>query len=123
MIEEIVFTLPYLPPACFSPNSRCHWSKRKQWADQIEVDMRVVLYSFVATRYTFDKIELKYIICCKQQRKRDFDNFVARTKPMTDAMVRIGLLADDSPEHITELSLQFLKVYSADYTRIYIKRV
>ena len=104
---DIKIELPYLPPASFSPNSRVHWAVRSKDGKIVKEDVYHLLREQCTTIPHLKAVALKYIIVVPDQRRRDYDNFISRTKPITDALVAAGLIADDTPEYIKDFRLTF----------------
>jgi crossover junction endodeoxyribonuclease RusA len=106
-MDTIKIELPYLPPASFSPNSRVHWAVRSKDGEMVKNDVYYLLRAFCTTIPQLKAIALKYTIVVPDNRRRDYDNFISRTKPITDALVHAGLLPDDTPQYIKDFRLTF----------------
>ena len=86
-------TIPRLPPAECSPNSRVHW-RAKGEAVAIAKDEAIAAVREMG--WNSPPIQLALINVSwgvKDKRKRDTDNFVARTKPFIDGIVFTGVVA------------------------------
>jgi len=93
-------TIPRLPPAECSPNSRVHW-RQKGEAVRIAKDEAIAAVKEQGWRGPPMQAALIQVSWgVKDKRKRDTDNFVARTKPFIDGIVQVGVLADDSRFHV-----------------------
>jgi Holliday junction resolvase RusA-like endonuclease len=93
-------TIPRLPPAECSPNSRVHW-REKGKAVAIAKDEAIAAVK--AQEWSGPPVQSALIQVSwgvKDKRKRDTDNFVARTKPFMDGIVIAGVIADDSRFHV-----------------------
>ena len=93
-------TIPRLPPAECSPNSRVHW-REKGRAVAIAKDEAIAAVK--AQEWSGPPVQAALIHVSwgvKDKRKRDTDNFVARTKPFMDGIVIAGVIADDSRFHV-----------------------
>jgi crossover junction endodeoxyribonuclease RusA len=99
--------LPYLPPASFSPNSRVHWAVRAKDGKTVKEDVYYLLRAQLTTIPQLKAIALKYTIIVPDNRRRDYDNFIGRTKPITDSLVAAGLIPDDTPQYIKDFRLMF----------------
>ena len=126
--QAISITLPYLPPASYSANSRAHWSakrgKRGANHDVLD-DVRMLLAEqgwVCSSRYrgvrirlqvgwhglhaecrhglALDQAKITVRFGFPDKRHRDPGSCQERIKPCFDALVRCGLLADDSLEVI-----------------------
>ena len=93
-------TIPRLPPAECSPNSRVHW-REKGKAVAIAKDEAIAAVK--AQEWSGPPVQAALIHVSwgvNDKRKRDTDNFVARTKPFMDGIVIAGVIADDSRFHV-----------------------
>jgi Holliday junction resolvase RusA-like endonuclease len=122
-MDTIKIELPYLPPASFSPNARCHWAVRNRDNEMVKNNVFFLLREQFATIPKLQRISLHYTIVVPDKRRRDYDNFIARCKPITDALVYAGLIADDTPQYIKDFRLTFEIVKGKKATIIEIKEV
>lgn len=91
--------LPWLPPASYSPNSRAGWQeKRGPRGDnnKVQDDVRVLVLEAGWDGEVFPAARCWATFHLPTRAKRDHDNLVARTVPIWNALVRLGVLADDS---------------------------
>ena len=101
-MTSITVTLPW-PPAECSPNSRAHWAKRSNIAQQAHD------WAYWATElqnyYTYSRlvfeesIQAHYEFQRPDKRKRDLDNFVARCKPYLDGICKRAGIDDSQIKH------------------------
>ena len=97
--QNLRIELPYLPPDSYSPNNRGSWAeKRGRKGDNNRVSEDVWALVIEAG---WDGEPLKAARCwmtfhIPTRHKRDPDNMVAKTKPIWDALVKAGVLADDT---------------------------
>ena len=115
--QAITITLPYLPPATYSANSRAHWStKRGKRGANHDVfdDVRMLLaeqgwlcvFEWVKGHGTcphhmpLDRARIGVSLCFPDRRRRDPGSCQERLKPCFDALVSCGVIADDSLEVI-----------------------
>ena len=96
-MKSFTIELPYLPPVSFSPNFRGHWSKRHRDGRVVKENVQYLLMEQFRPIPSFRRVELHYTIVVPDRRRRDYDNFVARGKPITDALVDAGVIPDDTP--------------------------
>ena len=122
-LDKIRIELPYLPPASFSPNSRVHWAVRSKDGKMAKEDVYYLLRAQCTTIPQLKVVALKYTIVVPDNRRRDYDNFISRTKPITDALVAAGLLKDDTPQYIKDFRLTFEVVKGKKATIIEIVEV
>jgi len=96
-----------LPP---SPNAigRSHWTiqakNKKEWGEKIEWLAKVI-----KPPRPYLRASVHFSICVGDKRRHDPDNLLASVcKPSMDALVRAGVLVDDSIDNI-ELSFDFTR--------------
>ena len=99
--------IPGLPPAECSPNARVHWAVKAKAARQYGTD---VFYLAVDARnrsenpaewQNLDNARVSVTFMLPDNRRRDLDNLIASFKSGLDALVRCGILLDDSAGHVT----------------------
>ena len=140
------FTYPGLPPKTWNPNDRDHWKAKN--ADQD------VVQTFICENLEPQYIEMRTHVHTKENRKpkfidfyryreppvdnplvsirwglpdkraRDWDNLIAATKPMIDALVKLEIIRNDSVRDYTprygwfdspKKPLTEIKVYRLEY--------
>ena len=94
--------IPHLPPAALSPNARpAHWSVRsraaKAYRDTCYLYARNQAYGTHFER----AVATVQVEVTDPTRRRDCDNYLARLKPLFDALVDAGIIPDDSAAHLT----------------------
>ena len=106
MNHSITITLPYLPPASYSANSRVHWSakrgKRGANHDVLD-DVRMLLAEQrqsglappIDGNNCWHKVHIKVIFGLPDKRRRDPGGLQERMKPMYDALVACAVMQDD----------------------------
>ena len=108
---SVHLTIP-LVPVSNNKLLRMHWRDRRrlnrQWLDEIWVALH---QARVKGRPELDRVRIRIEIQ-RPRRRRDDDNTRGGLKPVLDAMVKLGLLADDSTEVID--SLEVMEVNCAD---------
>ena len=89
-------SIPALPPAEFSGNSRVHFYKRHAagLVARAEVLAAVNQYGYKDGVQDGPVVEVRWGLPTKV--RRDWDNLIARTKPYIDSLVEAGVLRDDS---------------------------
>jgi len=102
--------VPGLPDRALSPNARVHWAVRSRASadykglvffhamNQLnnEDAVRLVRKERIAMKRAL--LDLTFVF--KQKRRRDRDNFISMFKPGLDAIRQLGLIEDDSSEHL-----------------------
>lgn len=88
-----------------TPNSRRHW--RSVAKDSAEWKTRAWAEATLTRAGDWEPIaactmHVEFVV--PDRRRRDLDNLIASTKPLTDGIVLSGLLVDDSTEVIREVS-------------------
>jgi hypothetical protein len=99
--------IPGLPPSACSPNSRHHWAVKARAANSWG---EMCFYKAVDARNrtgepmkwkNLDGAKVRVTFVLPNKRRRDLDNLVAAFKSGLDALVRCGILIDDSAGHVT----------------------
>lgn len=90
--------LPYLAPP-LTLNQRFPWQKRYRVSEQIKSDVGWLLKAEHVAAIDHASIEL--IWTPRTVNRRDSDNVEPTRKAAIDAIVKAGLLPDDSPEYVT----------------------
>lgn len=89
---------------------RMHWAQRskikEQWQWLIKQQKPIKHDASVSVTYTRVSTQ-----------PMDLDNAAASFKPIGDALVKGGIVSDDSPDVITELTVQWQKAESMDSQR------
>lgn len=104
---DVHIFIPMLPPASGSPNARVHWSRRysERKAFMAQVGLAILSVGCKDMRWAKAVVGIEYLV--KIKRRRDADNWHARGKPILDALVNLGVLRDDSVEHVRLLQPDF----------------
>lgn len=99
-MDALKIVLDHLPDSQLSPNSRGHWSAKHR-ASQEAVEEVIALVRqqgwFRSPLYTAT-IGIEFH--APDERRRDFDNLLAASKPWIDGLVRAGVLVDDDAGHV-----------------------
>lgn len=112
MNKAIEITIPALPPASLSLNSRAHWAVKSMAKQTWQWTIYYLLYNSFGgpldtPPFTHIKIQWEYVF--RDNRKRDIDNFVGMSKSGNDVLKAwnakgnpcgFGLIPDDSPEYL-----------------------
>ena len=99
--------IPGLPPAECSPNARVHWAVKAKAAKQYGTTVSYVAVDAKnrsknpAQWQDLDGARVSVTFMLPNNRRRDLDNLIASFKSALDALVRCGILLDDSAGHVT----------------------
>lgn len=81
-----------------------HWTDRQELFDRWIWLMKVAVSQ--AGHPSFDRAPVVVTVTRYSTNFMDWDNFGASLKPVLDALVKCGVIADDNPEVIVSLSLR-----------------
>lgn len=116
MAVIIVFRPPDIPPSLNGKDGlmRLHWSKRKPIKEK---------FMWLIKDRKVPKMEGKYNLTITNYyiNWMDWDNLASRFKIIGDALVKLKLLKDDSPEFIVGFKLEQERVKKRAYVRIEFK--
>lgn len=92
----------------YTMNDRLHWAERAQvektWQETAAWQARVA-----GVPLNLDKISVSLTIRPPDRRRRDRHNFNAMFKPIIDGLVRLGVIPDDTPDHLLAEEIVLLK--------------
>ncbi len=115
----LVVTIPGRPP---TPNARRHWrttaADNKDWKDAAFAAAEAASDGTYWVAPKAARVRVTFIV--PTRTRRDLDNLIASTKPLTDGLVACGVLRDDSTEAITEMTfgVEYRKGVAATEYRI-----
>ena len=98
MADFWTIRLPYATPP-LSLNGRQHWATKARITR--ELIHAVTVGSWQQKMMPCESIHVELIYVPRDRRARDRDNLVATLKPCIDALVRAGLVPDDTPEFVS----------------------
>lgn len=85
---------------------RMHWAGRKRLATRLDLMLRQALSAGqIQVEKPKGKVRVTYVRSYRAN-PMDEDNLAASAKPVLDALVKLGVLANDSPEHVELAALQ-----------------
>lgn len=85
---------------------RMHWSGRKRLAARLELMlMQALAAGQIQVERPKGKVRVTYVRSYRAN-PMDEDNLAASAKPVLDALVKLGVLVNDSPEHVELKPLQ-----------------
>ena len=98
----IKFAIPIIAPTLNKWYAGSHWSHRKKVADEWHTTIRMLCL--------IDQVKAveSYPVCImtktyfKTKRKRDTSNCFPANKLAEDALVKAGILKDDTPQYVTK---------------------
>ena len=97
--REWLLVLPWDKPP-LSANQRVHWAKRARLTKQVVGDVQWLVRAQRIPSLGRCSVQLHYRPLTN--RHRDTDNLVASLKPVCDAIVREGLVPDDTPAYMVK---------------------
>ena len=89
-------SIPALPPAEFSGNSRAHYHARHAAGLEARAEVKAAVNQFGYKAGVLDSPVVAIRWGLPTKVRRDWDNLIARTKPYIDSLVDAGVLRDDS---------------------------
>ena len=102
----LTITIPYLPPAVLSPNSRLHWAKKVGPKIQVKNDVMILAKEAAQKEpkgtYPLERAVIRFKYGLPNKRVRDMDNLVAASKAMLDALKGIIIVDDNVGRIILE---------------------
>lgn len=82
-----------------SANARVHWAERAAWARHLRWSTALLVRQGRVPR--MDRVDLVVTLHPPDRLRRDSDNYVTTVlKPVKDALVDAGVVADDTDEHV-----------------------
>ena len=103
----ITITYPYMPPKELRGNSRSHWGDKKKWKDFFQE--ATIWRLREQDPKPMDKVNIKYTAYyCG--RPIDIDNLITGMKYAQDCLTIQGIIPDDSPDHIKNVSVEYHRV-------------
>ena len=97
---QLSITIPSLPPKEFSPNARVHWAVRGKAANAAYDTIIALVAEQGWNNIPLNVAHITVSWGVKDRIRRDTDNFVGRTKPYIDGLVKAQVIADDSRHHV-----------------------
>lgn len=98
---------PYMPPKELRGNSRTHWKAKISVKRNFQ---EVTIYKLREQKPTqMNQIDIRYTAYyCG--RPIDHDNLIMGMKPAVDCLTLEGIIPDDSPDHIKNVSIEYHRV-------------
>ena len=118
---SIVIRVPSLPPKECSPNWHGHWRGTSDAVVLAKGNVVALILEQAPRRETPVTNPVVTVTWgMPDKRKRDYDNFVARTKPFIDGLVLAGLIAKDD---MRSVKITYQEAYSKGqpYTEIEVR--
>lgn len=108
MAEELLIYIPGRPPTPNSTGGRNSWAvgakERAQWKQDAH---RLAVDAVNRARWPeAQRVRLTITFVVPTHGRRDWDNLVAGTKPLTDGLVAAHVMSDDSIDVVAELVLR-----------------
>jgi Holliday junction resolvase RusA-like endonuclease len=110
MVLMLTITYPFMPPPELRGNSRSHWraknAKKKEFQ---ELTFWYMHQQNEPLAEPMDKVTIKYTAYyCG--RPIDIDNLITGMKYAQDCLTIQGIIPDDSPDHIKNVSVEYHRV-------------
>lgn len=103
--------LPYTRPP-LSANQRLHWAARARLVRQVQQAVGWLARSAGVPRGC-GHITVGLVYTPRDRRRRDPSNLMPTQKAAVDGLVRCGVVADDTPEFVTEVMPRIAPVDTA----------
>ena len=113
----LILNLPYLPAKELSPNWKpytpgamwVHKGVRDELSSRIYwLTLEAMEKAGITAHPAFERIQITYTFIVPTNRRRDGDNWIARMKPAQDALVKAGVVSDDTHEHVAVMPPRFV---------------
>lgn len=109
MTRAITIRIDGRPP---TPNARRHWRVTALDNDTWKGAARVVALASLPPGWTpLERCVAEVTFVVGTKARRDLDNLIASSKPLTDGIVAAGVIRDDSLDVITSVT------YTAEYRK------
>lgn len=96
--REWTLHLPYLEPPLSANHRPGHWSVRHRLTKRVVEDTMWLVRSVRVPALAACSVQLHYRPT--SNRRRDTDNLVPTLKPICDALVRAGVVVEDTPRFV-----------------------
>ena len=97
----IKFSVPIVAPTLNKWYAGNHWAKRKKVADEWHHTVRVICLAEKIKAITNYPVCVTTKTYFKTKRKRDTSNCFPANKLAEDALVKAGILKDDTPQYVS----------------------
>jgi crossover junction endodeoxyribonuclease RusA len=98
--RRIIIELNHLPPAELSPNARVHWAEKYQAMQDAKAEIGWLAKMQWQGQSPMNKARISYEFHVRDNRTRDYDNFLARCKPFPDGLIEVDVLVYDDTKHL-----------------------
>jgi Holliday junction resolvase RusA-like endonuclease len=90
-----------------SPNGRAHWGARLSAREKVATRVATAVRWF-GTRAVVGPVRLTFVWVFPRGGRHDLDNLIGSgvTKAAIDTLVRLGVLADDSSQHVVSIAAE-----------------
>lgn len=113
MIVIEIFDLPKLPNQIRMSHWRVKQAETRKWWDLVHLKTYKLMQGI---DQPMNQVEIQYERY--SSREPDYDNLVASFKPVTDALIKVGLILDDNPKVVVKSSYRWFKCARKDVRTI-----
>lgn len=99
---KVELVLDHLPPVELSPNARGFWARRYEANEELKNE--VIILAKNAKLPRFKKVKIDYTFVVPNNKRRDVENYLFRTKSIPDSLVLAGVLSDDKFKVVKQIS-------------------
>ena len=113
--------LGHLPDRDLSPNRRLHYMQLYRAKEDAKDEAMALVLEHGAPTEPIQRAHIAITWVAKDKRRRDIDNLFSSMKAYIDGLVQVGLIADDSADHV-EYTLKYERG-TKDNTVIEVRKV
>jgi Holliday junction resolvase RusA-like endonuclease len=117
----MIIELGHLPDRDLSPNRRLHFMQLYAAKRDAKDEATALVLEHGVPPEPIQKAHIAITWVAKDKRRRDIDNLFSSMKAYIDGLVRVGLIADDSADHV-EYTLKYERG-TKDNTVIEVRKV
>ena len=100
---------PY-PDMRLLPNRKAHWAELMRATAEARYDAYVYCLAYKLDKPVMDKVEIEITWYPRSRKVADIDSLLRCCKPYLDSLVDAGIILDDSPKVIKQMTLRMGEV-------------